>query len=79
MPLVSKMDPKEASPAAVPFYNDPKKRALIFQILTLLGVGLLAFFLISNTLANLEQRGISTGFGLLLGAAGVAVVRNRIV
>ena len=55
------MDSKEATPAAVPFYNDPKKRALLFQVFTLLGVGLLAFFLISNTLANLEKQSIATG------------------
>ena len=65
MPPESNMDPKEATPAAVPFYNDPKKRALIFQVFTLLGVGLLAFFLITNTLANLEKQSIATGIGFL--------------
>jgi len=54
-----------APPATVPFYNDPKKRAIVFQIVTLLMVGLLAFYLISNTLTNLEKQSIATGLGFL--------------
>ncbi len=54
-----------APPATVPFYNDPKKRAILFQIVTLLMVGLLAFYLISNTLTNLEKQSIATGLGFL--------------
>ena len=54
-----------ASPATVPFYNDPKKRAILFQLVTLLMVGLLAFYLISNTLTNLEKQSIATGLGFL--------------
>jgi general L-amino acid transport system permease protein len=54
-----------APPATVPFYNDPKKRAILFQIVTLLMVGLLAFYLISNTLSNVEKQSIATGFGFL--------------
>ncbi|MDJ0829072.1 MAG: amino acid ABC transporter permease [Desulfobacterales bacterium] len=57
--------PIQTPSAAVPFYNDPKKRAILFQIATLLMVGLLAFFLISNTLANLEKQSIATGIGFL--------------
>ncbi len=53
------------APATVPFYNDPKKRAILFQIATLLGVGLLAFYLISNTITNVEKQSIATGFGFL--------------
>ncbi len=65
------MEPKQdkiqgsAPQAAVPFYNDPKKRSFLFQIITLLMVGLLAFYLISNTLTNVEKQSIATGFGFL--------------
>ena len=51
--------------AAIPFYNDPKKRSILFQIATLLMVGLLSFYLISNTLTNVEKQSIATGFGFL--------------
>ncbi len=49
----------------VPFWLDTKKRAILFQFLTLVMVGLLAYYLISNTLANLERQKIATGFGFL--------------
>ena len=49
----------------VPFFNDPKKRSIIFQIATLLMVGLLGFYLISNTITNLEKQSIATGIGFL--------------
>jgi len=57
---------QESAPqAAVPFYNDPKKRSLLFQVATLFAVGLLAYYLISNTLTNVEKQSIATGFGFL--------------
>jgi general L-amino acid transport system permease protein len=65
------MQPKQdkiqgsAPQAAVPFYNDPKKRSILFQIATLLMVGLAAYYLISNTLTNVEKQSIATGFGFL--------------
>jgi len=56
---------RDSPSTAVPFYNDPKKRALLFQIATLIGVGLLGYYLISNTLINLEKQSIATGLGFL--------------
>ena len=49
----------------VPFWLDPDKRAIMFQIGTFCMVGLLAFYLISNVLANLERQSIATGFSFL--------------
>ncbi len=49
----------------VPFWLDPKKRAIFFQIITFCLVGLLAYYLISNTLINLEKQKIATGFSFL--------------
>jgi general L-amino acid transport system permease protein len=49
----------------VPFWLDPKKRAIMFQIGTFCLVGLLAYYLISNVLANLERQSIATGFSFL--------------
>jgi len=54
-----------ATPEKVPFWLDPKKRAILFQIGTLCMVGLLAYYLVSNTLINLEKQSIATGFGFL--------------
>ena len=52
-------------PEKVPFWLDPKKRAIAYQIGTLCMVGLLAYYLVSNTLINLEKQSIATGFGFL--------------
>ena len=49
----------------IPFWLDPKKRAIIYQIGVFCLVGLLAYYLISNTLVNLERQSIATGFGFL--------------
>ena len=55
------------------FFNDPAKRALIFQVLLVVAVLMVAGYLVSNTLTNLEQRGITTGFGFLSQKAGFGV------
>lgn len=49
----------------VPFWLDPKKRAIMYQIAVLCMVGLLAYYLVSNTLTNLEKQSIATGLGFL--------------
>lgn len=49
----------------VPFWLDPKKRAFIFQIAVLGIVGLLAYYLVSNTVINLKKQAIATGFSFL--------------
>jgi general L-amino acid transport system permease protein len=59
-------NPKErVSQERIPFWLDAKKRALLFQLITFCLVGLLAYYLISNTLVNLEKQKIATGFGFL--------------
>ncbi|MBV1790808.1 amino acid ABC transporter permease, partial [Marinobacterium sp. D7] len=54
-------------------WNDPAKRALVFQILLVLTLGAFAWFIIDNTLNNLEQRGITTGFSFLSQEAGFGI------
>jgi general L-amino acid transport system permease protein len=49
----------------VSFWYDPQKRAWIYQIVTVCCVALLCYYLISNTLANLERQSIATGFGFM--------------
>jgi general L-amino acid transport system permease protein len=52
-------------PEKVPFFQDPKKRSILYQIGTMLLVALLGYYLMSNTQANLERQSIATGFGFL--------------
>ena len=63
---------------AVPFYNDPKKRSILFQVGTLLIVGLLTFYLISNTITNLEKQSIATGIGFLQKEAAFEIGESAI-
>ena len=59
-------------------WNDPTYRALFFQALVLSGVISLGFFLVSNTLVNLERQGIASGFGFLKGTAGFSILMTLI-
>ena len=56
---------KNTAPETVPFWLDPKKRAIFFQFITLCVVGLLAYYLISNTIHNLKRQNIATGLRFL--------------
>ncbi|HKK90962.1 MAG TPA: amino acid ABC transporter permease [Desulfobacteraceae bacterium] len=53
------------SEQSVPFWLDPGKRAVFYQVLTFVMVGLLAWYLVHNTLTNLENQNITSGFGFL--------------
>ena len=60
-------------PSAVPFWRDPDKRAIVFQIVALLLVALVSYYLFSNTQANLQRQSIATGFGFLDKEAGFEI------
>lgn len=49
----------------IPFWLDPKKRAIMVQVAMLAMVGLLGYYLVSNVLTNLQKQSIATGFGFL--------------
>ena len=49
----------------IAFWYDPKKRSVLYQLGVLAMVGLLGYYLVSNTIANLERQAIATGFGFL--------------
>ena len=55
------------------FINDKRFRSLFFQISIIVLVGLSFFWLISNTLENLENRGKSLGFSFLSTQSGFEI------
>ncbi len=67
-----------ATPSKPPVWNDPKARAIAFQVVAVLA--LLAFFayIIGNTLTNMEQRGIRAGFDFLSQGAGFGILMTLI-
>jgi len=59
-------------------WRDPRVRAVVFQVVALACVFWFGYTLFQNTLANMETRGISTGFGFLDESAGFGIVMSLI-
>ena len=49
----------------ISFWYDPDKRSIVYQIGTALFVAFIAWYLVSNTMTNLANQNIATGFGFL--------------
>lgn len=64
--------------SGVPWYNDEKIRGVLYQVMLLAAVLFAFWWLVTNTLTNLEQRQISTGFGFLWREAGFAIAEQRV-
>ncbi len=62
-----------AAPAKPPVWNDPKYRAIFFQVLVLALVVGFGAYLVNNTLGNLARQGIASGFGFLGTTAGFSI------
>jgi general L-amino acid transport system permease protein len=60
------------------WWNNARVRGVLSQIVVLGVIGLLAWYLISNTLTNLENRNIATGFGFFEREAGFSVSESPI-
>jgi general L-amino acid transport system permease protein len=58
--------------------SDPKVRAWLFQIITVLAVVSLGWFMFDNVQTNLEHRGITSGFGFLERSAGFGIAQHLI-
>ncbi len=65
MPPTDISKPEAEQPGKTLMLYDPKVRGVIYQIGVLAMVGLLGYYLMSNTLANLERQAIATGLGFL--------------
>jgi general L-amino acid transport system permease protein len=75
---MAQMTSPSAPPAKPPPWNDPRIRAIVFQVLVSAGVIAIGVYLVRNLLHNLEVRGISTGFDFLANRAGFAVNQSLI-
>ncbi len=60
-------------PERIPFWHDPAKRGIVFQVIALVLVFLLGYYIFSNTQANLRRQSIATGFGFLSREAGFEI------
>lgn len=62
-----------AGPRKSNWLYDARVRSIIYQVITLAGVVIVVGWLAHNTIANLEERGIATGFEFLGHPAGFGV------
>jgi general L-amino acid transport system permease protein len=58
--------------------RNQKIRGILFQLLTVIGLVAFLWYIGTNTVANIEQRGIQTGFGFLNGTAGFGIDQSPI-
>lgn len=74
-------DPRHNSselPSKPPVWNDPKYRALFFQIVLIAALAYFFYAIVQNTLDNMTARGVSTGFGFLSEPAGFDILQALI-
>ncbi|MEN8190166.1 MAG: amino acid ABC transporter permease [Thermodesulfobacteriota bacterium] len=60
------------------WWNNAQYRALFFQVVLVAAIAGFVWFIGTNTLENLERRGISTGFGFLSLKAGFGILQSLI-
>lgn len=65
-------------PSKPPIWNNPKYRALFFQSILIIALGVFLYTIVHNTLANMEARGISTGFAFMKEKAGFDILMSLI-
>ncbi len=70
--------PDRSSASKVPLWRLPAFRAIVFQVLLVLGILAFGYYLLNNTLQNMEQRGITTGFGFLSNEAGFGILQSLV-
>ena len=66
------------APASSALWRDPRVRAIVYQVLTLVGVAAFAAYIIHNTIDNLDRQGIASGFGFLNKPAGFGIPQTLI-
>lgn len=64
--------------AKVPLWNDPKVRSLVFQALLIFALLFFGYWIINNTIINLEKQKIASGFGFLSTTAGFGIIQKLI-
>ena len=62
----------------IAFWNNPKVRSGIFQVLLVLILGVLFYEIIVNTINNLKSRNIASGFTFLSRTAGFDIIQSMI-
>ena len=59
-------------------WTDERARGVLYQLLLLLGLALVAAFIVSNTIANLQRAGLASGYGFLFDTASFDINQRLI-
>jgi general L-amino acid transport system permease protein len=78
VPGVQTEPTRQEEPNQIPFWHDPDKRAIIYQVVVLSLVLLLGYYIFRNTQANLQRQAIATGFGFVDHEAGFEIGESMI-
>ncbi|WP_153768838.1 amino acid ABC transporter permease [Labrenzia sp. CE80] len=63
------------APARASLLNDPKARGLFYQATLIIALVAFGWFIVSNTVENLERQNIASGFGFLQNTAGFGIIQ----
>lgn len=66
------------TPARASLLNDPKARGLFYQIFLVVALLMLGYFIVTNTIANLERQNIASGWGFLDNTAGFGIIQTLV-
>jgi general L-amino acid transport system permease protein len=75
MATLSRPSPGPPQPA---FYNDPRVRSVVYQLVAVVLVFGAIAYLVHNTLINLARLGVASGFGFLQRQAGFPIAQTAI-
>lgn len=70
--------PNEATSSKTAIWNDPTFRSVAFQIIAAVAVGWFLYTIFTNTLTNMDNRGITTGFAFLSNTSGYGILMSLI-
>jgi len=65
-------------PSKPPIWNDPKYRAMFFQVILITALAYFFYSIVQNTLNNMNARGVSTGFGFMSEPAGFDILQTLV-
>jgi general L-amino acid transport system permease protein len=65
--------PRPGESQQIPFWHDPTKRAIVYQVVAMVFVLAMGYYLVAITQANLRRQSIATGFSFVTREAGFEI------
>ena len=69
---------RHSEPARASFFNDPTIRGIIYQVVVFVALVVFVWWIVDNTIQNLQRANIASGFGFLRGRAGFDISQSLI-